>query len=130
MDLFENMDKIKENMVYTLDKITDEKKVIYDQIKRLETENYIIQNNLEYFEAYLNFLEYKKVNNNNSISSIDNSISNNNYQQNYLKFENFINLNKYQNNSKVENPKPNHYFYQSNSMDIDTNLFINKNYLK
>ena len=54
MDLFENMDKIKENMLQSLDKITDEKKVIYDQIKTLETEQYILKNNFEYFETYLN----------------------------------------------------------------------------
>lgn len=108
MDLFENMEKIKENMLQSLDKITDDKKTIYDQIKRLETEQYILKNNLGYFETYLNFLEYKNASSN-SISS-----SENNFQINAsdLKFEDFVNMN----NSNSSNNNNN------NRKKIDPNL--------
>ena len=105
MDLFENVEQIKERILNSLDKITDDKKVIYDQIKRLETENYVIDNNIEYFEVYLNYLEYKKAinqsitfssdteNKNDKGNNIDVVNPKNNCDANYeIKFEDFLNM--------------------------------------
>jgi len=121
MDSFENMDKIKENMINSLDKITDEKKLIYDQIKRLETENYIINNNLEYFQTYLNYLEYKKASEK-SVSNIDNNIQIN---SNNLKFEQFINMNNYKKNIKIEIDNNRSISMDENNNEFDMNIHNN-----
>lgn len=115
MDLFENMDKIKDNMLQSLDKITDEKKTIYDQIKRLETEQYILNNNLEYFETYLNYLEFKKASNN-SVSS-----NGNNFQINAsdLKFEDFVNINYKSSSNKYKNDSNDN---KTSSKNVNNNL--------
>lgn len=117
MDLFENMDKIKEDMTQTLDKIIDEKNRLYDQIKRLETENYIINNNIEFFETYLSFLEHKK-SSGKSVSSIENNFG---IGPKDLKFEEFVNLNNGNKNIKIDaNSIKNHNDY-NNNMDYEKN---------
>ncbi len=133
MDLFENMDKIKENMLQSLDKITDEKKVIYDQIKTLETEQYILKNNFEYFETYLNFLEYKQA----SCNPISNTENNFLINPSDLKFEEFLHMNnnKNSNNTSLRNKNdsycvPDNHNPNNNILELEIKTNNNKNFPK
>jgi len=121
MDLFKNMDKIKENMLQSLDKITDEKKIIYDQIKRLETEQYILNNNLEYFETYFNYLEFKKTSGN-SVSSNENNFP---IYANDLKFEDFVNINNKNNYNKIKNESKKISGSNNNKNNLDYEIKTN-----
>lgn len=56
MDNLRN-EKIKENLLNELDDITDEKRRLFDQIKNLEKEEYLLKNNLLFFENYLKLIE-------------------------------------------------------------------------
>ena len=102
MDLFENKnnEQIKDKILHNLDKIIDDKKIIYEQIKSLETEKFVISNNIEYFEAYLNYLEYRKM--------LNKSNNNNDYskENSEIKFEDYLNIRRnqeYNNNNNNNN---------------------------
>lgn len=57
MENLGNFEKIKENLNIELDNIIDDKRALFEQIKNLEKEEYLIKNNIFFFENYLRLFE-------------------------------------------------------------------------
>jgi hypothetical protein len=118
MDLFENSEQIKDRVLRSLENIMEDKKIIYGQIKQLETENYVLDNNLEYFDAYLNYLNHVKYSNENV--SINKNIEDNFKlkENNIISFEDYLSI-KYKRNQDNYINNNNNYNYNYNENDND-----------
>ena len=60
MENFVEIEKFKEYLINQEDKIIEEKSILFDQIKKLEFEENLLNNNLNFFENYLKLINMNK----------------------------------------------------------------------
>jgi hypothetical protein len=77
MNNFVKIDKFKEDLIKLEDKIIEEKSYLYEQLIKLENEETLIKQNIQFFQKYLNTLEGNENNNKTSILQ-ENKIPNTN----------------------------------------------------